>query len=229
MPRTGGCYVPALGFGWLTPAYDWIAGWGSREKTVKTALLEQANLAPAHEVLDVGCGTGTLAIWAKERHPGPAVTGLDADPKVLAIASRKAAKAGVSLRLHRGLSMSLPYAGGRFDRVLSTLLFHHLSLPEKRRTAGEIHRVLRPGGELHVADWGRASGPLMRGAFLAVQLVDGFGNTRDNVNGRLPGLFEEAGFSGVSETGTFATAFGTLSLYRAFKGPKGRGTRDLQA
>jgi SAM-dependent methyltransferase len=100
---------------------------------------------------------------------------------------------------------------------LAALVFHHLSWQQKQRTAREIYRVLRPGGELHVADWGRASGPLMRGAFLAIQLLDGFANTRNNVEGRLVELFQTSGFGEVSQPQSFSTVFGTLALYRAVR------------
>jgi hypothetical protein len=78
---------------------------------------------------------------------------------------------------------------------------------------------MRPGGELHVADWGRATGPLMRGAFVAIQLLDGFGNTQDNVEGRLVELLQHAGFSGVRQQRTFSTVLGTMALYSAVKHP----------
>ncbi|MCP5244569.1 MAG: hypothetical protein H6937_00820 [Burkholderiales bacterium] len=78
-------------------------------------------------------------------------------------------------------------------------------------------RVLKPGGQLHVLDWGRASNQLMRALFFAVQLVDGFDNTRDNVTGRLVELFEHARFYRIDEQQSFNTVFGTLVHYRALK------------
>ena len=54
-------------------------------------------------------------------------------------------------------------------------------------------------------------------ALLAVQLLDGFANTRANVEGRLTGLFADAGFAGVAQTASFSTVFGTLALYRAMR------------
>lgn len=210
-------YVPALGFHWLTPAYDAVAAATTRERRFKHALMDQARFAAGQQVLDIACGTGTLAVWIKQRHPDVAVTGIDGDPNILAIARRKAYRNGVALRFDAGLSTRLPYADARFDRVLSTLFFHHLSWNDKQRTAREIHRVLRPGGELHVADWGRAGGPVMRGAFYAIQLLDGFANTQANVEGRLIELFEGAGFAEVSQQRAFSTIFGTLALYRAVR------------
>ena len=210
-------YVPALGFRWLTPAYDAVVGATSRERTFKRALIEQASVRRRERVLDLACGTGTLTIWMKTAHPEADVVGIDGDPAILTIAARKAAVAGVEVKLDHGLSHDLPYCGAQFDCVVSSLFFHHLSWADKQRTVREVFRVLEPGGELHVADWGRASNFLMRGLFLLVQALDGFESTRDNVAGRLVELFEEGGFEQVAQRRAFATMFGTLALYSAVK------------
>ena len=114
-----------------------------------------------------------------------------------------------------GLSESLPYADATFDRVLSSLFFHHLTRAQKVRSAEEIRRVLRPGGELHVADWGKPTGALMRLLFYPVQFLDGFRTTADNIEGLLPEIFEITGFSGVRTLSEIPTACGTLALYSA--------------
>lgn len=211
-------FTPALGFHALTPLYDRVVALTTRERTVKRALLDQAAIEPGQQVLDAGCGTGTLAIAAQRRQPGVRLSALDADPAVLAIAVRKARHAGADIAFDLGRSSALPYVDECFDRVLSSLFFHHLSWGDKLLTAREMYRVLRPAGELHVADWGRAGGLVSRTAFVAVQLLDGFDSTSDNVAGMLPVLFGSAGFRQVEETRRIATAFGIVSLYRAVKG-----------
>lgn len=221
-------YVPALGFHWLTPAYDLIVRATTRERTFKSALIEQANLHGAHRLLDLACGTGTLAIWIKRLYPDVSVTAIDGDANILAIASRKAAKANTALQFHHGLSVNLPYANDCFDRIVSSLFFHHLAWRDKQRTAQELYRVMRPGGELHVADWGRATGPVMRSGFFLIQLLDGFKNTQDNVDGKLIELFLNAGFADVSEQQTFSTVFGTMALYRAVKLQRSGGDKPLK-
>lgn len=208
-------YVPALGFRWLTPAYDAVVRYTTRERTFKSALLDQAQIAPDHRVLDLACGTGTLAIQAKLQVPGASITGLDGDPEMLARARLKATRTGAAITLDEGLSYALPYAVGSFDRVLSSLFFHHLVRSDKLKTLAEIARVLKPGGELHVADWGAAANPLMRAAFVSIQVLDGFENTSDNVQGLLPTFMREAGFTDVEEARRFSTIWGTLSCYRA--------------
>lgn len=213
-------FVPALGREWLTSLYDPLLRLTTREHTFKERLLRQADIRDEAEVLDLGCGTGTLAVWAKRMAPEAAITGIDADPTVLARARRKAATAGLDIPFHRGLSYDLPYETGSFDRVLSSLFFHHLTDDGKERTVAEITRVLKPGGEFHVADWGVPSDLLMRALFLSVQLLDGFENTRGNLEGLLPRLFEGAGLERVSKRGEIRTIYGTLALYSARK-PRG--------
>ncbi len=210
-------YVPALGYHWLTPWYDAVVRATTRERRFKEALIAQARCEPGHQILDLGCGSGTLAIWIKQREPAAIVTGVDGDPAMLAVAVRKAAVGNVAVQFDRGLSYSLPYVDARFDVAVSSLFFHHLSWDDKARSARELFRVLKPGAALHVADWGRAGGALMRTLFLTIQALDGVANTRDNVSGRLIPLFEGAGFIEVSQRQAFSTVLGTLALYRAVR------------
>lgn len=217
MPPSESRYVPALGFHWLTPFYDAVVGATTRERRFKQALITQAEFEPGQRVLDLACGTGTLAIWIKQHEPRADVTGVDADTRVLSMASRKAQKENIPIRLDRAMSHALPYPSANFDRVVSSLFFHHLPWADKERTARELFRVLKPGASLHVADWGRPANILMRGLFFLIQALDGFETTRDNVSGRLVPLFESAGFVEVSERRKFSTLFGTMALYRAVR------------
>lgn len=210
-------YVPALSFNWLTPYYDAVIGTTTRERTFKQALIRQAGIKAGQHVLDLASGTGTLALWIKQSQPSATVTGVDGDPAILSIAKRKAQKANVSVQFDQALSYNLPYPAAHFDRVLSSLFFHHLTWENKQRTAHELFRVLKPGGQLHVADWGYPANALMRGLFLSVQLLDGFKNTQDNVSGKLIELFKQAGFAEVAQRKTFSTIYGTMALYSAVK------------
>lgn len=210
-------FVPALKYDWLTRFYDPLVELTTREAMFKRRLVKQAKIEPDHRVLDLGCGTATLTVRIKRMRPQAHVVGIDGDPKILAIARRKVADAGMDIDLDFGMAFDLPYPDGAFDRVLSSLLFHHLTREDKARSLREIKRVLRPGGELHIADWGKAKNIVMRAAFLVVQSLDGFRITSDNVNGLLPMFVADAGFERVTEPARFSTMLGSLSLYRAVK------------
>jgi len=207
---------PALAYRALTPLYDLVVRATLRERRFKSLLLAQAGIAPAHRVLDLGCGTGTLTLFAVAAQPEAEFLGVDADPEILARARRKLGgrQAGRVL-LNLASATKLPFADGVFDRVLSTLMFHHLDPDGKRAALSDCLRVLRPGGELHVADWGRPHGTGMRLLFLAVQLLDGFATTRDSVFGTLPQSIAQAGFRQVRQHARLRTLFGTLALYSA--------------
>jgi ubiquinone/menaquinone biosynthesis C-methylase UbiE len=142
-------YIPAMGFDLLTPLYDPFVKWFMPESKFKKHLIEQARIRPGQRVLDLGCGTATLTILIKQAHPHAEVTGLDGDAKILKIARRKVARAGVEITLHEGMAYQLTYSDKSFDRVVSSLVFHHLTAEGRRRALSEAFRVLQPGGELH--------------------------------------------------------------------------------
>lgn len=169
-------------------------------------------------MLDVGCGTGTLALRILDGSPGARVVGLDRDPEMLGRARRKFEGDGSGIRWVQGHAAALPHPDEHFDAVLSSLVLHHLRPVEKARAAGEIRRVLRPGGRAVVADWGRPGNRAMRVAyFLAVQLLDGFETTADHVRGVVPRLLRAKGLEDVSQSAQFSTVAGTLRIWRARK------------
>src|SRR5574337_175227 len=208
-------YVPALGWDILTPLYDPLVRLTTRELAFKGRLLDEAGVGETARILDVGCGTGTLLLLLRRRSKSLLAIGLDGDMNVLAIARSKADRRKEKIALVQAFCFDMPFPECAFDRVLSSLMLHHLTRSEKIRTLEEIFRVLRPGGELHVADWGRPHSLLMRILAFSVRLGDSFARTADNIEGRLPALFRDTGFEGVAEITRFATLYGTLSLYRA--------------
>src|SRR5215475_3690106 len=132
----------------------WLMTLG-RERAFRERMLHFAHLRPGESVLDVGCGTGTLAIAAK-RQVGTTGTvyGVDASPEMIARAEKKARKAGVKVVFKNAFAQSLPFPDAQFDVVLTTVMLHHLSQTARQELAVEIRRVLRPGGRVLAIDFG---------------------------------------------------------------------------
>ena len=144
-------YIPGMGKHYLFPLYD-IAHRVFGLRSIQQEMITLARLTDGHKVLDVGCGTGNLLRSTGKRHPRAELTGLDPDPKMLATTRRKTRRAGLSVRLNRGFAQELPYADGEFDRVFSSLMFHHLDSTSKDELLAEVKRVLKPDGVLVLAD-----------------------------------------------------------------------------
>lgn len=209
-------YVPAAGRGVFTPLYDTVNAVAMRQGQWRPRLVERAlGAAAAPRILDLGCGTGEMALAIARASPAVTLIGVDGDAEVLARAAGKARAAGVELELHEALADHVPIPDMDVDCVVSTLMFHHLELSAKCAALEEARRVLRPGGRLLICDIGRASDPLMRAAFFAVQLLDGFSNTRAHARGELPEIISRAGFSDVTVFGRYRTGGGTLELIEA--------------
>src|SRR3954452_3971655 len=213
-------FVPALRFDALTRVYDPGVAVTSRETAFKRRLLAHARIKNGESVLDLACGTGTLAIEIKKDHPKAKVAGIDGDRAILQRAKGKAKEAGVKIDFQRGLSNELPYEARSFDVAVSTLFFHHLTDEAKADTAEEIRRVLRLGGRVLIADWGRPQDPLMRMFFLPVQILDGFRNTASNVAGRLPEFLREAGLKRVAVVDRMRTPLGTIAIVSGIRPTK---------
>ena len=207
-------YIPALGLDALTPLYDPVLNWVFQEMRFKQQLVNQANIQPGQRVLDLGCGTGTLTLLIKQAYPAAEVIGLDGDLTVLALARAKAEMGRVTLAFNAGMAFRLPYPDQAFDRVLTSLVLHHLTTENKQRTLHEVYRVLQPGGALYVLDFGRPHNAL---AYLISHIVRHFERVADNVEGLLPVMFGRAGFTPSEETAHFMTVAGTLTLYKAQK------------
>ena len=134
--------------------FIWLVTLG-REGALREGMLHLAHLRPGESVLDVGCGTGTLAIAAK-RQVGTTGTvyGVDASPEMIARAEKKARKAGVEVIFKKAFVQKLPFPDAQFDVVLTTIMLHHLPRTARQELAIEMRRVLKPGGRVLAIDFG---------------------------------------------------------------------------
>jgi ubiquinone/menaquinone biosynthesis C-methylase UbiE len=152
-PRTHGLLIR-----WAAQ-YDmlaWLVTHG-REGRLRERMISIAGLEEGESVLDIGCGTGTLAIAATRRvGPMGSVCGIDASPPMIARAIRKATRASAPVLFQVAVAEDLPFPNQRFDVVLSTLMLHHLPRNARQQCAAEIKRVLKVGGRVLAVDFGRA-------------------------------------------------------------------------
>lgn len=205
--------MPAAGKDWLLPIYDPLTKLLGVERFHRR-LLNQAGICPGCRVLEVGCGTGNLAILAKRLNPAAEVTGIDPDPKALTRARRKAQRGGVLVQFDLAYSEQLPFPDASFDRVLSALMLHHIESHRKVLALRELRRVLTPGGSLHLADFddgGHAPG--LHG-FLARILHVRHGSTSRSA---VLGLLGDAGLADSQEVARVASVLGRIVYYRAVR------------
>jgi ubiquinone/menaquinone biosynthesis C-methylase UbiE len=203
-------YVPAAGHDALLPAYDLMARLYGMGRVYDT-LIEQAELGDCHWVLEIGCGTGNLAVRAKRAHPAVEVVGCDPDPRALRRAQRKARGLN-GARFEQGYAQRLPYADGEFDRVLSSMMLHHLDRDAKTAAAAEVFRVLRPGGRLHLVDVG--GNMTDRDGLLARRIMHSR-YVAGNLGDAIPRLLQAAGFDCTEVASHRQRLVGRLTYYRA--------------
>lgn len=215
MPDTEPQYIPATRWRVFSRLYDPVLAVAMRERRFRGLMGRRvsADLPTGGTAVDVGCGTGTFAIALASERGDAKVIGVDGDAEILAMAQSKPGADAVEWE--EGLAQELPPADHSADVVTMSLVLHHLLPQDKRKALAEVRRVVRPGGRLHVADWGPPHDPLTSGLFFVSQAIDGFDRTRDHRAGRLPQLIAEAGFDSVERYGRFRTAAGSLDLLTA--------------
>jgi ubiquinone/menaquinone biosynthesis C-methylase UbiE len=202
----------------LTPLYDPFVQAFMRERALRQGLIDLISLRPGSRLLDVGCGTGTFAILAKQACPLADVWGIDGDPAIVARARAKADRARAELHFKVALATALPFEEGVFDRVTSTFVMHHLPRAAKAQACVEAFRVLRPGGEFHIVDFGPPRSRIGRAIMSALR---GIAELADNLDGRLPHMLEAAGFGAVREEGRLFTPLGPAIFLRAERQRRG--------
>ena len=210
-------YKLAVRWNWLTKYYDFLVANLMRETKFKNLLIKQFQQKTPEKILDIGCGTATLTVLLQKYYPQSKITGLDGDENILALAKQKAEKENYQFDFVKSMSFQMPFADDTFDVATCSIMLHHLADMDKVRTLKEAYRVLKPNGEINIADWGKASNFMMRGLFHIIQMLDGYDTTTSNVQGKIPEFMQEAGFKNVKEITKVDTILGTVSLYQGIK------------
>jgi ubiquinone/menaquinone biosynthesis C-methylase UbiE len=182
------------------PVYDLLAPLmtfglerGYRRKS--RALLQ---LQGHEQVLDVGCGTGTLSREiARDLDPQRSrVVGVDAAAAMIDVARRKGA-ALANLQFDAALAEQLPYADDSFDCAVSTFFFHHIEFSLKQKALAEMKRTVKPGGRIVIVDVDTPSNPFGALCAWSGYLLFRQEEIRENIRGRLRQAIDEAGFASV--------------------------------
>jgi len=150
------------------------------------------DIREGEKVLEVGCGTGSLAILSKiaVRESGE-VQGIDIAPKMIRRAQQKANKAGLEINFIIASVDTLPYSDNYFDLVISSLMFHHLPIEFKKKGLEEIYRVLKWEGRLFLCDF--CSPYFLMSPLMCLMLI-WISSTRYQLFGKLPDLIRECNF-----------------------------------
>ncbi len=205
----------ALRFSFLTPFYDRLLEFTMKDRAFKEELAHGVSARPGERILDFGCGTGTLTCMLKRLYPEAEVFGLDVDGDILEQARRKGNREGLEIHWLDGSIGEHLARLAPVERIVSSLVFHHLTDDEKRRTLLEMSGILSPGGELHICDFTRPASISQSLLFTGVRLLDGWGRTACSAEGRLADLVLASGFNTARTESPRRTWAGTIAFTRA--------------
>jgi ubiquinone/menaquinone biosynthesis C-methylase UbiE len=208
-------FRPAFDVPILTKFFDSFIALAIPEKRIKEDLIELMNIREEDNILDFGCGTGTLLILAKQKHPKALFEGIDIDPKVLAIAKSKIERLMLDISLIEYDGGKLPQNDNSINKAMTSLMMHHLSTDKKLIAMREIFRVLTTGGKLYIADFGKQENLIFA---LVGNIAAKFEpEVEANFKGLLPDLMTDAGFKNVQTLKKYNTKIGTICIYSGEK------------
>lgn len=185
-------FLPAARFNALAERYDFILGWIGFDKKYRRQIIDILNLPNKKiRVLDVGCGTGTVAVELKQQKSKIELYGIDPDEKILALARKKIIKNSVSVHLKQAYAQKLPFPDNHFDAAYSSLVWHHIPDHAKQECFNEVFRVLKKDGRFVLSDFGK---PKYWWLPSAAHFARFFEDGKANYEGRIPAMMEKAGF-----------------------------------
>ncbi|MDO8642440.1 MAG: methyltransferase domain-containing protein [Candidatus Woesearchaeota archaeon] len=185
-------FLPAARFNALAERYDFICEWVGFDTTYRQNIIDALHLPNKKmRVLDVGCGTGTLAVELKKEKANVEVHGVDPDEKILALARKKIAKNKMEVHLNKAYAQKLPFPDRHFDAAYSSLVWHHIPDHAKQDCFDEIFRVLKKGGVFVLSDFGKPKHWWLPSYSHFARF---FEEGKANYDGLMPTMMETAGF-----------------------------------
>lgn len=181
--------------------------WGPRGRNWRAALVDQLHLASGQRVLDVASGTGQLAVeLARRVRPDGSVDGVDASAKMVNRAHATSRRLGLPVTFHTASAQRLPFPDAAFDAATCTLALHHIARNDWPQVVDEIHRILRPGGRVLIAD---IQTPAPRATSLVPRLFLGHAMAHRPLD-KAEQLLQSARFVNVTRTNTTADWVGLV-------------------
>src|SRR5271157_4285110 len=208
-------FIPALDFPILTTVFDLFLTLAVPERKIKCELIDFMRIKENEKVLDFGCGTGNLLILGKQKYPMADFEGIDIDPKVLGISRKKIERKKLKISLVEYDGGTLPQNNNSFEKVMSSLMMHHLSTDKKIKAMQEILRILKESGQFYLSDFGIQKNPIFA---VIGKLASNFQQEVEaNFKGLLPEIMCSAGFKNVQTLKIYNTRLGTIYTYSGEK------------
>lgn len=213
-------YIPALKYNVLTTVYDVFVSLTLPENKIRNTIAQLAASNNPNSILEYGVGTASNCILLKNQLPDSSIVGIDVDEKILSIAKKKLDKLNHKIPLINYDGNKIPFNDESFDLVLASFVFYHLHPQQKLNAIQEMHRVLKPGGQLIYADWGKPEGLYSKMAFGLLCLVEKPLNTDAHKTGSYHTIIGNAGFTKSRIIKKYHTLFGTLEVAETTKSNK---------